>query len=171
MKKECNEIPKWAKKLEDWGKRMDEKFSQKDKKEKEEQRKPKWEQKGEFIGDFIGNLFGLFIVNYAPVWFPGFFTESYAAVLAVFNAVIIATAIIYLILMVYSSKWFYLISMAAVNGLAIVSMTTMIAVFPFNIGYGLENIIKFGLIIATIIVGISVLVYFIRFIFSLINSV
>lgn len=171
MKKECNEMPEWAKNLEDWGKRMDEKFSQKDKKEKKEKKaKPhKWEKRGEFFGDFVGNLIGLFIVNYAPNWFPGFFTESYSAVLAVFNVVIIVTAVIYLLLMAFSNKWFYLLSMAVVNALAIVSVTTMLAIFPFNVPYGMETLVRFGMIVATVIVGISVLVYFVRFILSLLE--
>lgn len=168
MTNKCNEMPEWAEKLEAWGKKMENKCEGKEK-SKENPKPPKWERKGEFVGDFLGNLLALFIVNYAPIWFPGFFTDSYVAVLAVFNAVIIATALIYLFLIIYSPKWFYLLAMAATNALAIVSLTTLLSVFPLNIPYGLEFLFKMALIIATIVVIISVLVYFLRFVYSLVQ--
>lgn len=121
--------------------------------------KKPWEKKGEFIADVFGNLLALWIVNNAPLWWPEFFSSSYPAVLVVFNLVITAQLFIALFLLVYSPKWIYYLGRAISNLFGFVSIVTVVIIFPLNVPYGLEGLVRLGLGISALITFIAALVY------------
>lgn len=161
------ENPEWAQKLEEWGKDLEKKFDK-----KFEGKKPKlkpWEKKSDLVGAVIGNIVCLFIINLLPSWFPGFFTPGYSALLSVANLVIVIQIGINLLLLLFSIRWIYFLGQSAINTFGVVSMVTAIVIFPFNIGYGLDIIVRFGLTIGTVVTAIVGFVYLVKAFFAALN--
>lgn len=162
------ETPEWAQKIEEWGKQVEAKF---DRKRPEKQKKPKHERKSEFLGSIFGNFIALLIVNAAPNYFPGFFTDSYPAALWVMNTVLIITIFVTAILLIFSPKWFYLLAQAAMNAISVVSIVVLVSLFPFNIPFGLSTIVRFALAISAGVVIITTVIYIARAIIALIEEI
>lgn len=162
------ETPEWAQKIEDWGRQVEAKF---DRKAPEKQKKPKHERKSEFLGSIFGNFIALLVVNAAPGYFPGFFTDSYPAALWVMNTVLVITIFVTAILLVFSPKWFYLLAQAAMNAISVVSIVVLVSLFPFNIPFGLSTVVRFALTILAVIVAITAIVYLARAIVALIEEI
>lgn len=159
--------PQWAQKIEDWGKDFEKKFESKFEKHKSKL-KP-WEKKSEFVWNIAFSLVWLYVINNIQAWLPGYFTESYPALLAVANPVIIIQIVIYVILFLVGLRWVYYLGKSAENVFGLISVVTAIVIFPFNIPFGLTYIVRFGLTIATVVMAIVGFVYLIKAFFAVLN--
>lgn len=145
------DMPKWASDLKDWGEGMEKKYG----------KRPRNERKENFISGIIGGVIAIFLLLYLPQFFPSFFQPGFIVVQYVAIVVTIIQIFCYMLLLAFSAKWFYRLGQALINALSVVSLVTMIVLFPFNMPSGLSIIVRFALSLVTVIVAITVPFYFV----------
>lgn len=153
--------PEWVEKLENWGKEQNKKFSK--------PKKEPWLRSGELFGEIFGDVIGLLVVNLAPVFFPNFFTSSYSSLLAVANTVIVMQILISSFLFLLRIDWIYYLGKSAHVLLGFVSVAAGVAIFPFNVPYGIGYLFRFALGIVAVVCLIVSVVYLIKAIIRVIR--
>ena len=161
-------MPEWAKRLENWGKRMEARYGNKSEKscysEQSEESRPgsfagaqddknktqtygtyrRWKRQNP-IGDMFGQLVSYLIFTYIPPYFPGFFLSGWSAVYTVIVFSILIHVAVDLLLIILTAKPFYYLGQVVTNIAGIVSMIVMVTIFPFNFPETVGNIIQFVL--------------------------
>lgn len=154
-----NSQPEWAKRLEDWGHEMEAKYGNHAKTSPEKVAEWKRENPGSTI---ISNIISYLLVTYVPPYFPGFFLTGFSAVRAVIVAVVLVNIAVSVVLLVIPLRPVYHLGHVIMELAAVVSMVTMVTIFPFNFPGTIGHIVQFGLWIAIVVVSIVAFFEFLK---------
>jgi len=163
-------MPKWAKKLEDWGKEMEKKyggksgessFSATGEQSQCSNNKSEWKRQNP-VGEIFGQLISYFMLTYIPPYFPGFFLEGWSVVYTVSVFAIIIHVAVNLLQIVLTARPFYQLGKVIMELTGIVSMAVMVTIFPFNFPGNIGIIVQFALWIAIVILAIVTLFDFLK---------
>lgn len=151
--------PEWAKRLEAWGREMETKYGDSSKNKADGKRDWKRENPGSTI---VSNIISYLLITYVPPYFPGFFLEGWSAVRAVIVSVILVNIAVGVILLIAPVRPIYHLGHVIMEIAGVVSMVTIVTIFPFNFPGTIGHIVQFGLWVAIAVVSIVAFFEFLK---------
>jgi len=145
-----NNMPQWARKIDDYGKRRWHK------------EKPYSANRAEFIWNILWNLVFLWIVNKIPDWNLDFIRDNYGAVIWILNAnIVIQIAGNFLMAMITLYSIRYLLRII-VEASSLVTLLSLYYIYPFDFSHWhgwswLDWFLPIAFIIGMIVSGIKIL--------------
>lgn len=121
--------------------------------------------KAGYIVAIIINVIMLWIANNLLAWNVPFLTRDFVAVLGVLNLSISATIVANILWFFYDPAWFRQLLQIILNVLAMAVIYTFYVVFPLDLESNLlQLLLRVGMIIALIGLGIATIIEFIKLI-------
>ena len=123
-----------------------------------------------YVLAIVINAVMIYLIDQVPGWELAFVTPAFVDVIGWLDLSLVASIVANTLYLGYDARWFRNLLGAATSAAALASSWMLYAVFPFELGGGIDELARLGLLLVCFACGVAIVVQILTVPFALFRS-